>query len=309
MNGLHFEKVGVASLHLFNVSQGLFWSYLPVAFLLAILMIYISGDISGGKFESLFRRLIIAIMLLVAFPTISSAIQGVESQLLAAFGGDQSISDIFGKVADKAKDIKNVGGFSWIKVGESVLALIATLSFLLLAVIQHFLNVLHVTIWNLLHILGPLALLACLFPSMSNIPKGIFSGMLELALWKPMWAILAQLLIAIGFGEQPADPEHWFDTMIMNFAVAGLMASTPALVHGFMSGSLASVGGSTIQTMLSGTGALLTRAPMNAIQSTARTIKGQTLGRVSKAISKRFRPKSKTKPKLAARAHHASASS
>lgn len=253
---------------MFQVSQGLFWQILPVAFLLAILLIYAKGEISGGRLESLFRRLLVAIALLVAFPQISSAATGLETYLVSAFGGDAPILKIFGHVADRAKEIEGASTSSWLKLGQIGLTIIATLSFLVLSVVRHFLDVLHLTTWNLLHILGPLALLGCLFDSWQQVPKGIFAGMLELSLWKPIWVILSRILIAIGFGESPPDPSQWFDTAVMNFAVAGLMAGTPMIAHGLLSGTLASVGSSTLQTGLAGVGAFLTAVPMRALQST-----------------------------------------
>lgn len=273
MNSEHFAALSAASLSLFQVSADAFWLTLPVALLLALLMIYVSGEISGSRLESLFRRLLIAIALLVAFPQISSAIQGLEEHLIDAFGGDTSLTQVFAKVGDKAKEMKEQGTSNWLKIGQFTLSLITTLSFLILSIVKRFLDVLHLTIWNLLHILGPLALLGCLFPSFSAVPKGVFMGMLELALWKPVWVILARLLIAIGFGETSADPSQWFDIAVMNFAVAGLMACTPMLVHGFLSGSLATAGGSAIQTMLSGAGVAMASAPMKAIQTGGRWAK------------------------------------
>ena len=239
---------------------------LPVAFLLAMLTIYISGDMSGAKLESLFRKLIIAIMALVAFPEISKAILGLESYLVDAFGGDQSLRQIFSCLGDRASQMKDDGTLNWLKVGQIGLQIITTLSFLILAVIRHFLEMLHLCLWNLLHVLGPLALLGCLFSSWAQIAKGIFMGMLELALWKPVWVILARILVATGFREQPSDVSQWFDTAVLNFAVAGLMASTPMLVHAFLSGSISALGSSMVQTMATGAGAALATAPMRAVQ-------------------------------------------
>lgn len=273
----------------------MFWVYLPVAFLLAILVIYVSGEVTGKQFENLFRRLIIAIALLVAFPQISSVIQGVDNHLTNAFGGEQNISQIFDKIGDKAHDLKDGTGVSWLKVGQVGLTIIATLSFLVLSIVRHFLEVLHLVIWNLLHILGPLALLGCLFPTMSQMPKGIFLGMLEVSLWRPVWVILSRILTAIGFGEAPSDPSHWFDTAVMNFAVAGLMASTPALVHGFLSGALASVGGTAVQNMLAGTGAVMAAAPMRAIQLPGGEAKRHIASGVRNRVRKFFRPKPQAK--------------
>ena len=249
------------------MSQGLFWSLLPPAFLLALLLIYAKGEISGGRLESLFRRLITAIALLVAFPEISGAATALETYLVAAFGGDASLTQVFGHIGERAHAISAAGGRNWLKLGQIGLTLIATLSFLILSVIRHFLDVLHLMTWNLLHILGPLALLGCLFDSWQQVPKGIFMGMLELSLWKPVWVILARILTAIGFGDTPADPSQWFDTAVMNFAVAGLIATTPMIVHGILSGTLASVGSGVLQTALAGTGAFLTAVPMKAIKT------------------------------------------
>jgi hypothetical protein len=267
MNPIQMQSLQATSETLFQTSSHIFWAALAPMLLLAILALFFSGDITGSQFEKLFKRLIIAILLLIAFPTIASTFQELEHSLIEAFGGESGIAQVFAQIGTRAQEIKQAGTVNWLKIGQIGLSIISTLSFLILAIVKRFLDVLHLAIWNLLLVLGPLAFLACLFPSFSSIPKGIFTGMLELSLWKPVWVILGRVLIAIGFTETPEDPSQWFNTAVMNFAVAGLMASTPMLVHGFLSGTLASIGGSTIQTMISGAGTALTKTPMAAIQS------------------------------------------
>lgn len=304
MTTFQLSNVSTTALSLFETSRQMFWLFLPAAFLLAILMIYVSGEISGARFESLFRRLLIAIMLLVAFPQISNTLVGLESYLTNAFGGEQTLTDIFSRVSDRVKEVKDAGSVSWLQVGKLSLTIISTVSFLILSIVQRFLGVLHVVVWNLLHILGPLALLGCLFPTWSNVPKGIFIGMLELALWKPVWVILGRIFVAIGFGTTPPDPSQWLDAAIMNFAVAGLMACTPALVHGFLSGALASIGGSAVQTMLSGTGGALATLPIKTLSSAAQAPMRAIKDTISKRPSIRpspnskFRNQSQPKPNL-----------
>jgi hypothetical protein len=258
---------------LYQASVSIFWSALGPALLLSMLSIYASGEISGSKIEGLFRRILVAILLLVGFHQISSLFLDLESYLIQAFGGDDSLVQMFSKIGDSAAQTKDAASGGWLKIGQMGLSLISTLSFLVLSIVKRFLDVLHVSIWNLIHILGPLALLGCLSPNFTAIPKGIFMGMFELCLWKPFWLILAKILLAIGFYQTPTDPSQWFDTAVMNFAVAGLMATTPALVHGFLSGAIASVGGSAAQTMLSGAGASMARLPMVTMQAAARNTK------------------------------------
>jgi len=267
LNSGHLAALSAVTAELFQKSSALFWAILPLALLLALLSIYVSGEISGAKLEGLFRRLFIAIALIVAFPEVSRAIQGLEGYLVASFGGEESLSQVFSALGTRASHMKDEGAVSWLKIGQIGLNIITTLSFLILALIRRFLDMLHLSLWNLLHVLGPLALLGCLFPTFVQVPKGIFMGMLELSLWKPVWIILARLLIAAGFGEEPQDLSRWFDTAVLNFTVAGLMATTPILVHAFLSGALGAMGGSLLQTMVAGTGALLTAQPMRVIQS------------------------------------------
>jgi hypothetical protein len=261
MSSTQMDQLAQVAQSLFETSRGIFWSGLPVALLLAFLMMYLSGQISGAKVESILRRLLVAVALMVAFPEISALMTQLDHSLVAAFGGEASLQQIFSTAADHAKDVREAGVSFWIKVGQMGLSVITTVSFVILAFIQKFLMVLRAVIWNLLHILGPIAFLGCLFPSFEQIPKGIFIGLLEIALWRPLWIILCRLLLAIGFGEVSTDVSQWLDLAIMNFAVATLMASTPALVHGFLSGTLAGVGGSTVQSMAGGAGALLAGAP------------------------------------------------
>lgn len=303
MNPSHLEALGAMTSLMYQKSVGLFWIMLPVALLLSLLLMYMSGEVTGGKLESLFRRLIIAIILLVAFPEISHAIRGIETSLVTAFGGEDALADIFTRLGERAGEMKQEGNLSWLKVGQIGLNIITTLSFLILALVRHFLDTLHLTLWNLLQVLAPLSLRGCLFQSWVQVPKGIFMGLFEIALWKPLWVILARLLIATGFGSAPKDVSEWFDTAVLNFTVAGLMVSTPMLVHAFLGGSLASMGGSVIQTMASGAGALLTAQPMRVIQNGVSGIKNTVSGGARGAFSRasnHFRtpaPHHKTKKK------------
>lgn len=298
----HLANLSATTTMLFERSSSIFWAALPVALLVALLILYVGGEMSGGKLGSLFRRLIVAIALLVAFPEISQAIQALEAYLVGAFGGDASLAQVFLQVGAKVSHMKDGGFFNWLKVGQIGLNIITTLSFLILALVRHFLDMLHLSLWNLLHVLGPISLLGCLFVSFTQVPKGIFTGMLELALWKPVWVVLARLLLAAGFGEEPKDVSQWFDTAVLNFAVAGLMASTPILVHAFLGGTIASFGGAVIQTMASGTGAVLAAQPMRVIQGGAqlayRTANQHTQTAISHAanrITRHFKPNSNPK--------------
>ena len=294
------NDLNMTTLQLFQASSAIYWATLPVIFLLCMGSYYFNGEISGAKIEGLFRRLIISILLLVGFMQISSSIQSLETYLISTFGGDDALVQVFSKIGDKATEIKDSNTSNWFKLGQIGLSIISTLSFLVLAVVKRFLDILHLSLWNILHILGPLALLGCLAPSFTMIPKGIFMGMLELSLWKPIWVILARVLLGIGFSESPANLSQWFDTAVLNFAIAGLMASTPMLVHSFLNGQLSSIGGSALQTMTSGIGTAMTRIPMKSMQSAyqgGKSLMTAGAGSAARAVTKRFQSRKPSQSK------------
>ena len=159
---------------------------LPVAFLIAILLIYAKGEISGAKLESLFRRVLVAIALFVAFPEISSYATGLETHLVDAFGGETALTQVFAHVGDRAHEIRDAGAGNWLKVGQ--IALTLDLDALVFDSRRRspFSRCAASDDVESTQYLGPIALVGCLFDSWQQIPKGIFVGMLELSLWKPI---------------------------------------------------------------------------------------------------------------------------
>lgn len=292
------QNLSVVVRELFQKSENLFWLGLPAATLFAILLIYISGEITGGKLETLFKRILIAILLLTAFQEISRFFSGLEDGLVHYFGGEESLQTIFDRVKAHIDSVSQTGAGFWLKFGQYALTIISTLSFLLLAVVKKFLDVIHLTLWNLIHILGPVALLGCLFPSFHAVPKGIFLGLFELSLWKPIWIVIGRILLAIGFGEAPATPENWLDTAIMNFAVAGLMIMTPSIVHAFVTGSLGAIGGNVMQTMTNGMAAVALALPMRTMKSAGMKVKDSATNGVrnmGRSLYRRAMPKNNPK--------------
>ena len=64
MTGVTLTELARVSRELFETSRGIFWSALPPAILLSLLMIFASGQISRDRIVGLLRRLIVAIALL-----------------------------------------------------------------------------------------------------------------------------------------------------------------------------------------------------------------------------------------------------
>ena len=84
MNPTQLDLMAKTSKEMFEISRNIFWSGIPVAFLLSLLMIYASGQISSARIGGLIRRLLVAVALIVAMPQISSTLASLDHSLVAA---------------------------------------------------------------------------------------------------------------------------------------------------------------------------------------------------------------------------------
>ena len=96
-------------------------------------------------------------------------------------------------------------------------------------------------------ITSPLLLLFNLFEGTHQITKNLFKGMIEVACWKIVWAILGAMLMALSFGDAYQAEGSYITLIVMNFVIACAMLMTPMMVK--------SIVGSGVQSMSSSLGA------------------------------------------------------
>ena len=72
----------------------------------------------------------------------------------------------------------------------------------------------------------------------------LFRGMIEVASWKIVWAILGVMLSALSFGDAYRIEGNYLTLMVMNFVIAISMLMTPLLVKSLVSQGIQSVSNS-----------------------------------------------------------------
>ena len=94
---------------------------------------------------------------------------------------------------------------------------------------------------------APILLLFNLFEGTQQVTKNLFKGMIEVACWKIVWAILGAMLAALSFGDAYRAEGSYLVLIVMNFVIAVAMLMTPSMVK--------SIVGSGVQSMSSALGA------------------------------------------------------
>lgn len=104
-----------------------------------------------------------------------------------------------------------------------------------------------------------------MFRSTSQITVNLFKGMIEVASWKIVWAILGAMLTALSFGDAYKADGNYVTLIGMNFVIAVAMLATPMVVR--------SIVGSGFQAMSSTLGpaavAAMVAAPARAASAIA----------------------------------------
>jgi uncharacterized membrane protein HdeD (DUF308 family) len=93
----------------------------------------------------------------------------------------------------------------------------------------------------------------------------LFKGMIEVACWKIVWAILGAMLLALSFGNAYKAEGNYLTLIVMNFVIAIAMLMTPMMVKSLV--------GSGLQSMSSAIGAAAVTAMAAAPAKAAASIR------------------------------------
>ncbi|MBY0316104.1 MAG: hypothetical protein K2Q26_11325 [Bdellovibrionales bacterium] len=169
-------------------------------------------------------------MLLAAFPEIAKAIIGVADGIAARID-DKSNLDAVLKMAKEKADTYSMSDTSiLLGFNDLIISVLVFLSFLILYIARYITIAMYHFYWLFYMVSAPLLLLFNLFPNTSNVTANLFKGMIEVACWKIVWAILGAMLLSLSFGQMYAQEGGYLIIVVMNFVIAIAMLATPLLV-------------------------------------------------------------------------------
>ena len=125
-----------------------------------------------------------------------------------------------------------------------LIAVLSFISYLVLYIARYLMIAMYYFFWMFFVTSAPLLLLFNLFPSTTQITMNLFRGMIEVASWKIVWAILGVMLSALSFGDAYRIEGNYLTLMVMNFVIAISMSMTPLLVRNLVGQGIQSMSNS-----------------------------------------------------------------
>lgn len=225
----NFQLLGDLALKLHNEFKSLFYLLLPIFFSVSLVIAWFKEPRGGPDFIESVKRAFIATLLLVGFQEITDTI------LLIANGLSDKISDMSGlhsllKMAgDKAHTYSFSLNSAIFGANDLIIAILSFLSYLILYVARYIMVAIYHFGWVFLSILSPFILLFHFFST--KITLNLFKGMIEIASWQVVWAVLSAMLSALPFGNAYVADGNYLTVIVINLLIALCMLGTPLLVH------------------------------------------------------------------------------
>lgn len=260
------EMIGSLVRDLHRGMNDLFFLLLPVAILLFVIIGFLkTGD---TNYPEVIKRAFVASLMLVSFPEVSNTILDVCDGIAGKID-DMSGLETFLRMAGEKLDAftfaKNV---LLLQFDDLFIAVLSFLSFIFLYVARYITIALYYFYWILLSILSPLMIVCYIFPSTAGITRNLYRGLIEVACYKILWAVMSAMLSALAFGNAYKAEGSYLTLIVLNFVIAIGLLSTPLLMR-----SLTGEGAHSTASMLGSAAA----SSMVALPTRIATAKVRTL--------------------------------
>jgi hypothetical protein len=217
---------------------GLFYILITLILLYGIISDYFKMPLGGTpNFTVLLGRVVIAVILLQAYPQISNFFSDISEALTTKLGSLGDMNVALKRMGDKVHSLT----WSWTSVKESLIVFISYLCFLLLYFSVHLTQALYLYTIVLLYIFSPILIALFVLPQTAGATSGLFRSLIEASMWKPVWCVLGTILWSTGVSDIQADKTNISFLSAMCFSVLGAasLILTPIVVHTLTQGGVA----------------------------------------------------------------------
>ncbi len=226
-----FELLGSLMRDLHHEFVRIYYLMLPVFFSLSVAITWFRSPQGSPEFVGILKKAIISTFLLVAFPEISQAIIFISDGIAEKIDSMNSIDTIIKMAGQKTQNYSFSPTSILLQFNDLIIATLAFLSYLILYVARYLTVAMYHFFWLFFMVTAPLLLLFNLFHGTEQVVSNLFKGMIEVASWKIIWAILGSMLSALSFGNAYKAEGSYVTLMVMNFMIAISMLMTPMIVR------------------------------------------------------------------------------
>jgi hypothetical protein len=290
-----FELLGTLARDLHQEFVNMYYLFLPVFFALAVAVAWFKSPTGSPEFLDIVKRAVVATILLAAFPDIANAILFVTEGVADKIDKLNSLDTLIRMAQEKSEGYSVSVTSMILQFNDLIIATLSFLSYLILYIARYLTIAMYHFFWIFFMISAPLLLLFNLFEGTQQITKNLFKGMIEVACWKIVWAILGAMLAALSFGDAYRAEGSYLVLIVMNFVIAIAMLMTPSMVKSIVGGGVQSmssaIGAASVAAMAAAPARAATMAATsrNAISTAGNFVNSKIEARRARVAEERKR--------------------
>ncbi len=260
------------AIKLHTILQSYFYLIATLLLVLGVAVEFLKIPMGGiPSLGTLIGRVIVAAVLLQAYPSIANGLSDLSQQLTNELGGMNHYNEIRSKIADQI--------YKFFTLRLSVKGLITTgFCYVLMVICSLTIDLIEaylLFLWTLYYVFSPILIALFIFPPTAPATTGLFRGIIEMSFWKPVWAVMATLLWSYGLSDitrGAAAPNFLTVIAVALLFVFGLLL-TPFIIKKILGGALAVMPGALMNVWA------MKRMAVGAVHKTAQKVtEGGKLG-------------------------------
>lgn len=240
---INFELLGPLMERLYQDFVSIYYIMLPVCFALSIAAVWFKSPQGSPEFVDALKRVFVTTLILSAFPEIANAILFISSGIADCVDQSAGLEQVIEVVKYKIDNYSLSKASLLISFNDLLIATISFVSFLVMYCARYLMIAIYHFYWIFFMVAAPLLLLFNVFSGTAYITKNLFKGMIEVASWKIVWAILSAMMTSLSLGDAYKTDGNYITLIILNFIIAIAMLFTPMFVKSLVEGGANSTAG------------------------------------------------------------------
>ena len=209
--------------------ENLFWILALTLLTVGVICEYFKLPLGGTpEFEVLIGRLLIACILLVATPDIMNWLADLSDGIAKELGDLNQFKYVSGRMLDRFKEFS----WSWVSIKDTVIILIAGISFFGLYVTVYLADAFFLYAWMLIYVFSPILIVMYILPATESVTRTLYRSMFEVSAWKIVWSVMASLLWSLAASDlnKPEHDINFLTAIILNLILVLSVLLAPLIV-------------------------------------------------------------------------------
>jgi hypothetical protein len=217
--------------------QALFYLIVTVLLVLSICLEYFKLPMGGTpSFGPLLGRVLIATILLNVYPQVANLLTDLSTAICTHLGNFNDFNHIAEVLAKKARETSR----NWVGLKDQITMMVTQVCFWGVYFSIYVAQAFYLFAVVLLYVFSPILCALFVYPQTASATKSLFTSLIQVSCWKPVWSVLATIIWSTGSSGINAEGANvsFLTTICFCLIATGAVLMTPIIVGSLAKGGV-----------------------------------------------------------------------